>query len=264
MTDCFNKYCEEILNYKVLSREEEQELMKRASEGDESARKRLVEANLRLVVKIAHGYKNMGVGIEELVSSGNLGLLEAAGKVKYKEGQKSRFTTYAQTYIRSAIKKSLSENSGALPMSKGTYDRRSKIRKAKDELGESATIDAIRKKSGGHSRKTIERALTRDGKVYLEDTIGNGDDRRYIDVVEEENASTAIDQIVRDERMNAMLDGLDKLDETEKFIIFSLFGFNGGEKMTLTEIGNELGLSAERIRQIKNAILAKLRAGIEA
>ena len=254
-------YTDEIMKYEVLSTDEEQELAKRMADGDKEARDRLVCCNLRLVAKIAQDYKGMGVDLEELVGAGNMGLIEAADK--FKSGKNSRFGTFAQFHIRHSMMDALSRMSGAMSKSIGTYNRHKKIRNAKEELGEGASVEDVARKCGSRSRKTVSDALAGNFKVSLSDKVNEGSDRTYLDVIEDEYEQDSLSQLAHEERMDAMFAGLDGLDSTERFVVESLFGLCGAEPKVLREVGQALHVTAERVRQIKDNALKKLRVAIE-
>ena len=253
-------YTDEINKYDVLSMEEEQELAERMLNGDEKAKDRLICCNLRLVAKIAQDYKGMGVGIEDLVGAGNVGLVEATER--FKPGKGAKFGTFVQSHVRHCIKDVLSRMSGAMSKSIGTRNRHKKIRDAMNELGEGATVEQIARKCNSRSR-TVADALAGNYKVSLDGKVDEGSDRTYLDVIEDENAMDSLSQLAHEERMDAMFAGLDGLDSTERFVVESLFGLCGAEPKVLREVGMALHVTAERVRQIKDNALKKLRVAIE-
>lgn len=255
-------YAEEMKRHEVLTEEQEQELAKRIQEGDKTAINELISSNLGLVMKIAHQYKNNGVEVEELIGAGNLGLVQAANN--FKPGMGSKFGTFAQFYIRHQIKDTLSSLSGAIAKSIGKYNRTSNIMRKKEELGESATADEIAKACGGYNKKIVASVLRSGGnsKVSLNAKMDNDSETTYLDKVSEEEEDESYGTRQRNEMFDLMREGLCSLTEKERTIVSGLFSLNG-ERVTLMELGEALRLSAERVRQIKDNALVKLRSYIE-
>ncbi len=253
-------YTADIMKYDLLDANQEQELATKVANGDLDAMNALVCANLRLVTKIAQEYKGKGVDLDDLIQAGKVGLINAARK--YKPNTGARFQTFAQFYIKHGMKDILSKMSCAVSMSIGSYGRHRIARDAMEKLGENCTEEEIAKKCG-RKKKTDMSAILRGGgvKVSLNERIGDDEKRTYLDAIEEEESDSVTESIMRNEQIAVMLDCLESLDEDERYVIEGLFGMNG-EKKVLREIGDELGKTAERIRQIKENALGKLRDAI--
>ncbi len=253
-------YISEINKYRLLGAEEEQELMKRSSEGDLEARNILISSNLRLVVKIAHKYKGMGVDLFDIIQAGNEGLAEAAKRCQPKK--KSRFITFAQFHIHHHMKDELSKMSGAVSMSVGTHGRRKNLLDEKDKMGDDFTVEELAKKCGRKNVKNVQAMLNSGNyKVSLDDFVDADNKKTYLEFIEtsEDGAERQYD---RDERIEILLSKLEILDDIELCVIESRYGLFGKEEMTLREISKVMNKSAERIRQIQNEAEDKLRKAV--
>lgn len=251
MKDSISAYAEKIKDYDVLTTDEEQALASKIANGDEEALQRLICSNLRLVMKIAHDYKNMGLEFADIISAGNLGLIDAARRFRADKG--ARFGYFAQFHINHSIREELSKMTGAVSKSLGVYQRHKKIKDISESNAE-ATVEEISRESG-NKKKTVIDALGSGIKVSLQDTINDDIGRTYQDVIENTEQE---DVHSNDEAIEMMYKCLKKLDKNERIIIRGLFGLDGKKKV-LREIGKELGVSAERVRQLKEEALLKLR-----
>ena len=252
-------YTEDMMKYDLLTATQGQELAMKAQRGDLDALHALVCANLRLVAKIAQQYKNHGVDIEDLVQAGNIGLIQATKR--YKPGTGARFQTFVHQFIRHEIKDVLSKMSCAVSMSTGAYGRHREAVEVAKKLGDDATGEQVARNLG-HKKRTDVSAIIRGGgvKVSLNDRIDGDDSRTYLDVLEDENACNVMDGIIHDEQLEMMMKSLSCLDEEERFVIDGLFGLGKGGRKVLKEIGDALGKTAERVRQIKEKALGKMRS----
>ena len=250
-------YTEDMMKYDLLTAEQEQELALKIQNGDIDALNKLVCANLRLVAKIAQEYKNHGVDIEDLVQAGNLGLIQASER--YKPGIGARFQTFAHQFIRHSIKDVLSKMSCAVSMSIGAYGRHKEAFDVAKKMGVDATGEQVAR-SLGRKKRTDMVAVIRGGgvKVSLNDNVD--DKRTYLDVIVDENACNIMDGIIHDEQLGMMMKSLSCLNEEERFVIDNLFGLGKGGRKVLKEIGDILGKTAERVRQIKEKALGKMRS----
>ena len=255
-------YTEDMMKYDLLTAEQEQELAMKAQRGDLDALHALVCANLRLVAKIAQQYKNHGVDIEDLVQAGNIGLIQATER--YRPGIGARFETFAHQFIRHGIREALSKLSGAVSMPSGMYGKHKEAFGVAKRMGDDATGEQVAR-SLGHRKRTDVSAIIRGGgvKVSLDDRIDGDDSRTYLDVLEDGNSRNAIDGIIRGEQLEMMMKSLSCLDEEERFVIDGLFGLGKGGRKVLKEIGDALGKTAERVRQIKEKALGKMRSEME-
>ena len=250
-------YASEAEKYGRITKEEEQELARRMIDGDKSARERLITANLMLVMKIANQYKDIGVELEDLVSAGNMGLVNGADK--YRPGENAKFSTFISYHIKHEMKKLISRMAGGLPMNYSTYSRRKKVRDISSELGEGATIDEIANAYGTSHKNFIVEALRGNTKVSLNEQVKDGEKKTYLDVFEEENAVNPLESIAHDEQIAMMFKCIKKMCGIEQKVLEYRFGLNGGEKLTLREAGDRLGITYERVRQIEEDVLKKLR-----
>ncbi len=259
MTEKINSaYTKEINKYRLLSNEEEKQLAGRIANGDDNAFDELVNCNLRLVMKIAHQYKGLGVDLEDIVGAGNVGLLEAARR--YKADRKVRFDSYAHYWIRYEIRNLISRMAGATTLSTSKYNNDRIIRETKEEMGEQATDEEVSKKCG-FSPKHVREVLNRSNKkVYLAQKVrGDNDKKTYLDLFEDATQRNAYDSIDRQDQLDLLYRSLNVLDNREKYIIESFFGLHDMKQKSMTEIGNEFGFTREYIRQIRHEALKKLR-----
>lgn len=264
------QYVEEIQKYPLLTIEQEQELAKRIADGDEEAKTQLIHSNLRLVLKIAHEFKGMGVTLDDLVGAGNIGLIRAVSKYKpgfvSKRGNVVKFSSYAAYHIKHHIKDALSKMSGISSMSIGTRDRRKKILNKKKELGEDCTADDIAKAIGMKRSKHIQNVLNGGGntKVSLDKCIDDEGRVKFMDLIKDESEKSAFEILDFDERVDLAIRKLSMLDEKSIFILKNRFGMNKEETIyTLEEISKMLGVTKERIRQLESEALRTLRNAID-
>ena len=252
-------YTKDIMRYDLLNAAQEQELALKIQKGDLDALHTLICANLRLVTKIAQQYRGHGVDIEDLVQAGNLGLIQAAER--YRAGTGARFETFAHQFIRHGIRDALSRMSCAVSMSIGTYGRHREALETARRMEEDATGEQVAQ-SLGRRRRTDTSAVIRGGgvKVSLNDSVDGDDRRTYLDVIDDEDSCNIMDGIIHDEQMGMVMKSLSCLDARERFVIDSLFGLGEGERRGLKEIGDALGKTAERVRQIKENAIAKMRS----
>jgi RNA polymerase primary sigma factor len=255
-------YLHEINKTPLLTREEEQALARRIKKGSQEALDQLVKANLRFVVSIAKQYANQGLSLEDLINDGNVGLIKAAHRFDEERGYK--FISYAVWWIRQAMLQSLAEHSRIvrLPLNRaGTLYRIGKASRQLDqELGRSPSAEEIAKKldiSEDEVKDTMHIANTH---VSLDDPYSNDqDDNALVDYLMDENAQMPDDETFERALSDDMERALDTLADREKQILSLYFGLGGEEPLTLEEIGQKLGLTRERIRQIKEKAISRLR-----
>lgn len=255
-------YLHEINKTPLLSREEEQAIARRIRAGEDGALDNLVKANLRFVVSIAKQYANQGLSLEDLINDGNLGLIKAAHRFDEKRGYK--FISYAVWWIRQAMLQSLAEHSRIvrLPLNRaGTLYRIGKASRQLDqELGRKPRPEEIAKKlkiSEEEVKSTMHIANTH---VSLDDPYSNDqDDNALVDYLVDDKARMPDDQTFEHALTDDMHKALNTLSDREKHILSLYFGLNGAEPMTLEEIGKKLALTRERIRQIKEKAILRLR-----
>ena len=259
--DPVESYWRDIDQYELLSQDEEFALARRARNGDEQARQKLVTANLRFVVRIAREYVGRGLSLMELISEGNMGLLKAVDRFDAERGFK--FITYAVWWIRQAILKSLSQATKArrAPMSRINDLRRIErdTRQLSQRLGRTPTFEELVEHmslSQLRARNALEEAhrdISLDAPFYPDDEPG----WESLLAVDEGGAEEQLEESLLAELMQ---DCLQKLDERERRIICSYFGLEGYAPMTLEQIGRILGLTRERVRQLRDEALGKMRS----
>ncbi|NOZ78274.1 MAG: RNA polymerase sigma factor RpoD/SigA [Acidobacteria bacterium] len=258
------QYLREISRYKTLTHEEELELARRIQEGDEEALRRLVEANLRFVVAYAKRYRNPNIPFLDLIHEGNLGLIQAAKKYNpFKKGQDVKFITYAVWWIRQAVLHALAEQAGTfrLPQKQAnTLYRLERVRSAlTEQLGRPPTVEELADELG-LSREDVS-VLSRVGlsSLSLNEPVDANGDSELGDLLEQSVLPDTDERILRESFVSVLEDALSDLPEREKKVLELRFGFFDDQPKTLREIGRILGLSRERVRQIENRALAKLR-----
>jgi RNA polymerase primary sigma factor len=255
-------YLHEINKTKLLTREQEQELARRIRKGDKGALDQLVKANLRFVVSIAKQYSNQGLSLEDLINDGNLGLIKAAHRFDEKRGYK--FISYAVWWIRQAMLQSLAEHSRIvrLPLNRaGTLYRIGKASRQLDqELGRAPSAAEIAKKLNLSEEEVQDTMHIANTHVSLDDPYSNDqDDNALVDYLMDENAQMPDDHTYERALSDDMEKALATLSEREQLILSLYFGLNGEDPLTLEEIGKKLGLTRERIRQIKEKAIMRLR-----
>jgi RNA polymerase primary sigma factor len=260
-------YLSEIRQIPLLTREEEVELAKRVAAGDEAAKKRMVEANLRLVVMLARRYQRRGLALGDLIAEGNLGLIRAVEKFRWDRG--TRFSTYATWWIRQAIQRALANQARLIRLPVHVEAQLGKVRRTRERLtqerGQPPEPAEVAAELGLTVRdlEALEEASRMP--VSLETPVGGeGETIQLKDVVPDrgEPSAAAIATLLR--RQANLRELLDDLPPKERAIIFDRFGLGSGPPMTLESIGQQLGVTRERVRQIEAAALQKLRRRLEA
>ncbi|HET9984813.1 MAG TPA: sigma-70 family RNA polymerase sigma factor [Longimicrobiales bacterium] len=256
-----DQYLKEISNYPLLSREDEVELAGRIRAGDEEALDKLVRSNLRFVVSVAKKYQNQGVALGDLINEGNLGLIRAAHKFDETKGIK--FISYAVWWIRQAILQALAEQSRIVrvPLNRaGALHRIGKRTSSLlQELGREPTVEEI----AGEldiSHEEVERTLAiSQSHLSLDAPLSPGEDNRLLDYLADQ-FSAGPDDETYDRALSITIDeALGTLKEREAKVLRLYFGLEGSDPMTLEEIGSLLGITRERVRQIKEKALVRLR-----
>src|ERR1700732_420098 len=257
-------YLREIGRIQLLTPQEEVDLAARIKKGDREARAQMIEANLRLVVKIAHDYAHLGLPLLDLVSEGNIGLMRAVERFDPAKGGK--LSTYAAWWIKQSIKRALANQSKTIRLPVHLVDKISKMNRVasqmSEELGREPTDDELAEEVG-LSSKTVSQLKTASIRpTSLNVTINDEDSTEFGEMVGDEDARTPF-EFLRDKNLRDELsDVLEVLDARERVIIFQRFGLEGARPRTLEEVGKKLGVTRERIRQVQNIALMKMRRAL--
>ena len=259
--DPVRMYLKEIGKVPLLSAEEEIELAKKMEQGDENAKKRLAEANLRLVVSIAKRYVGRGMLFLDLIQEGNLGLIKAVEKFDYEKGYK--FSTYATWWIRQAITRAIADQARTISIPVHMVETINKLiresRQLLQELGREPLPEEIAERMGISVERVREILKISQEPVSLETPIGEEEDSHLGDFIQDQNvpvpAEAAASNLLRDQ-LNEVLD---TLTEREQKVLRLRFGMDDGRARTLEEVGKEFQVTRERIRQIEAKALRRLR-----
>ena len=259
--DPVRMYLKEIGTVPLLSAEEELRLAKRKAEGDESAKERLIEANLRLVVSIAKRYTGRGMSFLDLVQEGNLGLIKGVEKFDYTKGYK--LSTYATWWIRQSVTRALADQARTIRLPVHMVETINKMsmmqRKLTLELGYEPSVSELAEALEMSEDKVMEIMQIAREPASLETPIGEEDDSNLGDFVADSNAVTPegnVESVMLREHIDALLGDL---KERERQVIVLRFGLEDGHPRTLEEVGKEFNVTRERIRQIEAKALRKLR-----
>jgi RNA polymerase primary sigma factor len=258
-------YLQDINGTPLLNAEQERELAVRIAEGDPYARDHMVKANLRLVVNIARGYLGKGVALEDLIEEGNLGLLRAVEG--YDETLQTRFSTYASYWIKQSIRRTVMNNGKVIRLPAYMVSLLAKWKRASvvltDRLGRVPTNDEVgkalrlsKKKIGIVAKAIRVNALTPHPEGDEEDGFAIGD------VLTDDRVRPVDDVLIESDDLDRIFRRIDELDEREANVIRMRFGLEPHMPMTLREVGENLGLTRERVRQLETQALAKLMNGV--
>ena len=254
-------YLRDIGSVPLITREREAELARRVRGGDPDALDALVRANLRFVVSVAKKYQHQGLALDDLVAEGNVGLLRAAHK--YDETRGVKFISYAVWWIRRNVLQALADQGRIVrvPVNRaGTLHR--VVRRAhrlRQELGREATQAELAEALNLSGAEVAEAGAVSQVHLSLDAPRGAGDDTRLMDVLADEHSATSEERAAERALADAVARSLASLKERESRTLQRYFGLDGGAPMTLDEIAAELGVSRERVRQIKERALARLR-----
>jgi len=261
LDDPVRMYLKEIGQVKLLSAEEEVELAKRVADGDQNAKNKLTEANLRLVVSIAKKYSGRGLHILDLIQEGNTGLIRAVDKFDWTKGNK--FSTYATWWIRQAITRAIADQARTIRVPVHMVEVINKAtrcnRKLVQELGREPTVEEIAKELNLPVEKIIEANRTAADTLSLDTPVGDEEDTSIGSFVEDERTPGPADATSNALLAEALKEILDTLTEREADVLKMRFGMYDGRTHTLEEVGQIFGVTRERIRQIENKAIRKLR-----
>lgn len=256
-----DQYLKDISKYALISRDEEAALARRIREDDQEALEKLVRSNLRFVVSVAKKYQNQGVSLSDLINEGNLGLIRAAHKFDETKGIK--FISYAVWWIRQAILQALAEQSRIVrvPLNRaGTLHRIGKRAAALlQELGREATHAEIANGMDISEEEVAKTMSISQATLSLDAPMAPGEDNKLLDYLPDTINPTPDEQIFVKALTESIEEALSHLKERESKILRLYFGLDGNEPMTLEEIGALLGITRERVRQIKEKALSRLR-----
>ncbi len=260
----FQLYLREIARFPLLTIEEEVKLAKKIKRGDLKARAHMVRANLRLVVKIARDYQGLGLPLLDLISEGNIGLMKAVERFDPKKGGK--LSTYAAWWIKQSIKRALANQSKTIRLPVHLVDKISKIRRVavqmSEELGREPTDDELAEEIGMLASKVSQLKTAAIRPASLDAPIGDDDSTEFGEIVGDEEAQDPFELLRDKDLRDEVGDLLEVLDERERKIINSRFGLDGSLPKTLEEVGEKFGVTRERIRQLQNIALQKMRRAL--
>jgi RNA polymerase primary sigma factor len=259
-----NRYLREIGRIPLLTPQQEIELAVKIKKGDAEARERMINANLRLVVTIAHDYANLGLPLLDLISEGNIGLTKAVERFDPTKGAK--LSTYAMWWIKQSIKRALANQGKTIRLPVHLVDKVAKVRRVSlqmsDELGREPTDEELGEEIGIAGKKVARLKSVGIRPASLDAPIRDDDSTEFGAVIGDEEAQTPF-ELLRDKNLRGEVDGLiEVLDSREKKIISQRFGLDGGKPKTLEDISKNFGVTRERIRQLQNIALAKLRRAL--
>jgi RNA polymerase primary sigma factor len=258
-------YLQEINDTPLLSAEEERELAERVAEGDPSAREHMVKANLRLVVNIARGYLSKGLSLEDLIEEGNLGLMRA---VEGFDGMlQTRFSTYASYWIKQSIRRAVMNNGKPIRLPAYMVSLLSKWKRAStflaERLGRPPTPEEVGKALRLSKRKIgIVAKAIRVNSLTPHSENSQDDGPALDDILTDDRSKAPETQLIETDDLGRILARIDELDEREATVIRMRFGLNSYNPMTLREVGENLGLTRERVRQLENQALQKLMSAL--
>lgn len=255
-----DKYLQEIGHEELLSVEEEVELAQRIKKGDREALEKLTKANLRFVVSVAKQYQNQGLSLPDLINEGNLGLMKAAEK--FDETRGFKFISYAVWWIRQSILQAIAEQSRIVRLPLNQVSSVSKINRALNKFEQEnerrPSVNEIAEKVDLPEEKIADAMKVNSRHVSVDAPFADGEDNSLLDVLPNDDSPMADNELVKESLREEINRALALLNDRERNIIQAFFGINEPE-MTLEEIGEKFGLTRERVRQIKEKAIRKLR-----
>lgn len=259
--DSVKAYLNEITDHDRLTAEEEKELSARILAGDQDAARRLAECNLLLVVSVAKKYQNCGMPFLDLIQEGNLGLMKAASKYDGSKG--FRFSTYATYWIRQAISRALGEQSRAIRVPSNMLELLSKVKKAKAELMQMNGTEPSEKEIADHIGADLDKVQTvldlAQVTTSLDTPVDDEGETCIGDLIADNSAENPLSKLLREANSQIIQSVLNTLPPREAEILRMRFGIDREKPMTLEEVGQHYGLTKERIRQVENKAIRKLR-----
>ena len=260
-SDTMKVYMEDIGHIPLVTKEEEVELAAEIAKGSEEARAKLIRSNLRLVVKIAHDFKGLGLPLLDLISEGNIGLMRAVEKFDPSKGAK--FSSYAAWWIKQAMRRALANQSRTIRIPVQSAGKINRIKAARvqlvEQLGREPSDAEIAEKLD-FSKRTVTGLRRADLKSFsLNEPIQNGEDGRFEEVIADQNTSIPDKYLGKNESLERLMKLLSALDDREELILKMRFGLDGGPPKTLEQVSGHICRTRERVRQIQNQALAKLK-----
>jgi RNA polymerase primary sigma factor len=259
--DPLKLYVRQIGDGPLLTREEERELARRKDAGDEAAKRKLIEANLRLVMSITRNYTKTGVPLLDLIQEGNLGLIRAVEKFDYKMGYK--LSTYATWWIRQSITRALADQGRTIRLPVHVAEQVRRLMRARRQLAQKLnrepTLVELAKESGNTERRVQELLDLVEDPVSLETPVGDGESL-YGDLIEDLHSDQPDDVTARRLRSRELASALTRLNPRMRRVVALRFGLDGEIPQTLEEVGAGLGITRERVRQLESRALRELRA----
>ena len=258
--DPLKLYVRQIGGGALLTREEERELARRKDEGDELAKKKLIESNLRLVMAITRNYTKASVPLLDLIQEGNLGLIRAVEKFDYKLGYK--LSTYATWWIRQAITRALADQGRTIRLPVHVADQVRRLLRARRQLAQKYNREPTLAELAHETQQSEERVRELlelvENPVSLETPVGDGESL-YGDLIEDVNALAPHEQSAEQARGRELAGALDQLNPRMRRVLALRFGLDGEHPQTLEEVGSQLGITRERVRQLETRALRELR-----
>ena len=257
--DLLHTYVRQIGDGALLTHAEELDLARRKDMGDEAAKRRLVECNLRLVISMARAYSASGVPLLDLIQEGNLGLMRAVEKFDYKRGYK--LSTYATWWIRQSMSRAIADQGRTIRLPLHVLDVVKKLHRAKRRMTQTLGRDPLASELAAELEIPVERVMElqrmMEDPVSLETPVGDGESL-FADMVEDVNAPRPDDHVAGDERRRQLEEALDSLNERTRRVIEARFGLGDRDPATLEQVGTEIGVTRERVRQIETRALREL------
>src|SRR5689334_3045257 len=257
--DLLHTYVRQIGDGALLTHAEELELARRKDMGDEAAKRRLVECNLRLVISMARAYSASGVPLLDLIQEGNLGLMRAVEKFDYRRGYK--LSTYATWWIRQSMSRAIADQGRTIRLPLHVLDVIKKLHRARRKLTQQLGRDPLPSEIAAELELPVERVIELqrmiEDPVSLEAPVGDGESL-FADMVEDVNSQRPDDEVAGNERTKELQEALEGLNERTRHVLEARFGLGDREPATLEQVGTEIGVTRERVRQIETRALREL------
>ncbi len=260
----YQLYLRQIAHIPLLTQEQEVKLARQIKRGSQRARTEMVSANLRLVVKIARDYGSFGLPLLDLISEGNIGLMKAVERFDPKKGGK--LSTYAAWWIRQSIKRALANQTKTIRLPVHLVEKITRMRRVSsqmmEELGREPTDEELAEEIGLSLSKVIALKSAALRPASLDEPVYDGETFQFGEMVSDEESETPYEILCDKDALEEIEEVLDVLDYRERLVIDLRFGLDGQEPKTLEEIGKKIGVTRERIRQLQNLALARLRSAL--